>query len=352
LSIRRRYGGKSSSIAAGRRTAGKFVLSCFAALSFVAAFIAQWPLFAQDRPGQQPDIRGDRAELSVIIKDGSSQLIGPLVSVKIYYNGAIEGQKTTSKGRAVFILNRLGDYTITAEALGYRTAQKDISIRIAVDAEEQIILQRDSSEALGAAGRPVLAPKAKEALDKALQALDENKLDQADRHITEAVSLAPNHPDVLYVQGIILLRRGQSQLAEQILEKTTQIDPKNARAFTALGMAFINENKYDQAITPLQQSIQLDPANWETHWTLARAFYRQEQFEESLKESTQALAQAHGAEPAIELLIAQAQAATGKFEDSAETLRTFIKNHPNDKGVATAKKWLDRLAADGKIRKR
>lgn len=329
----------------------RIVRTSFVLFSIVAAFLVQLSVSAQDRPGQQPDIRGDRAEISIIIKDGSSQLIGPLVLVKIYYNGAIEDQKTTSKGRAVFILNHLGDYTITAEALGYRTGQKDISVRLAVDLEEQIILQRDSSEALGAAGRPVLAPKAKEALDKALQDLNENKLDQAEKHISQAVALAPNHPDVLYVQGIILLRRGQSQQAEEILLKTTQIDPQNARAFTALGMAFINENKYEQAIAPLQQSIQLDPANWESHWTLARAFYRQEQYNEALQESHEALTQSHGSEPAIELLIAQAQVAIGKFEDSAQTLRDFIKNHPNDKGVATAKKWLDRLAADGKIRK-
>ena len=329
----------------------RIVRASFALLSIVAASLVQLPVFAQDRPGQQPDIRGDRAEISIIIKDGSSQLIGPLVSVKIYYNGAIEDQKTTSKGRVVFILNRLGDYTITAEALGYRMGQKEISVRIAVDLEEQIILQRDSSEALGAAGRPVLAPKAKEALDKALQDLNENKLDQAEKHISQAAALAPNHPDVLYLQGTILLRRGQSQQAEEILLKTTQIDPQNARAFTALGMAFINESKYEQAIVPLQQSIQLDPANWESHWTLARAYYRQEQYNEALQESHEALTQSHGSEPAIELLIAQAQVAIGKFEDSAQTLRDFIKNHPNDKGVATAKKWLDRLAADGKIRK-
>jgi hypothetical protein len=50
-------------------------------------------------------------------------------------------------------------------------------------------------------------------------------------------------------------------------------------------------------------------------------------------------------------LIAQAQTAVGKFEDSAETLRTFLKTHPKDKGTETARRWLDRLLADGKIQK-
>ena len=121
--------------------------------------------------------------------------------------------------------------------------------------------------------------------------------------------------------------------------------------FSALGMAFLNENKYDLAIPPLQQSAQLDSNRWDTHYALAKAFYYQQQFDNALKESQLAISQSHGAEPAIELLIAQSQTAVGKYEDSAETLRTFLRTHPGDKGVATARRWLDRLVADGKVRK-
>jgi tetratricopeptide (TPR) repeat protein len=331
----------------------KFLPSRYVRLFFALFLGSPVCSAAQDRAlGQQDDLRGNRAEISVIIKDGSGQLIGPLVTVKFYRAGMLIEQKSTSKGRAIFVLNRLGDYTIAADAVGYRTAQKEISVPVAVDAEEDIVLQRDSlPEALGAEARPILAPKAKEALDMALKALNDNKLDQAEKQLAEAVKLAPNHPDVLYLQGVILLRHGQAEQAQAVLEKTTQIDPKNARAFTALGMAFFSENKYDLAVPPLQQSIQLDPSNWESHWTLARTLYRQEHYAATLMEAQQALSQSHGSEPAIELLIAQSQTAVGKFEDSADTLRTFLRTHPSDKGAATARRWLDRLIADGKVRK-
>jgi Flp pilus assembly protein TadD len=310
------------------------------------------PVFCQERAADQGGVRGNRAEVAITVKDGSHQIVGPLVTVKLYYLGTPVSQMTTTRGRVIFILNGLGDYTIVADAVGYRSAQKEISVRVAVEAEEEIILQRDASaEAIGAAARPLLAPKAKEAFDKALQALGEDKLEQAEKHLQEAAKLAPSHPDVLYLQGVILLRRGKAQEAQGTLEKATQVDPQNARAFTALGMAFINENKYDQAIAPLKQSLQLDPSNWEAHWTLARALYRAERYDDCLGEAQQAFTQSHGTEPAIELLIAQAQTAVGKFEDAGETLRNFLKNHPKDKGAETARRWLDRLIADGKIRK-
>jgi tetratricopeptide (TPR) repeat protein len=315
-------------------------------------FVFATPAVCQDRAADESALRGNRAEISVTLKDNSGQLIGVPVTVKLYRLGTLTGQSVTSKGRALFILNSLGDYTISAEAPGYRSTQKDISVPVAVDAEEELILQRDSStEGLGTSANPVLAPKAKEAFDKGLQALNDNKLEAAEKNLDEAARLAPNHPNILYLQGVLFLRQRHWEKARNVLEKATQIDPKNAHAFSALGMAFADENKYDLAIAPLQQSLQLDPVSWETHWTLAKAYYHEAQYDGALKESQEALKESHGAEPAIELLLAQAQVATGRFEESAETLRSFLKNHPNDKGAATAHRWLDRLAADGKIRK-
>jgi len=328
----------------GSKPVVRMVLACGAMAMWAAA-----DMVSQDRASDMGGIRGDHAELSITIKENSSQLIGPLVTVKVYRRGTLSGQMTTSKGRTVFILNELGDYVITADAIGYRSAQKDISVPVAVAAEEEIVLQRDSTEALGRDARPLLAPKAKQATDKALQALKVNKLDQAEKFLDEAAKLAPNHPDVLYLQGVVFLRRNQPEEARGVLEKAAQMDPRNALVLCALGMVFVNENRFDLAVPPLQQSAEIDPGRWDTHYALAKAFYHQQQFEGALQEAQRALSQSHGSEPAIELLMAQAQTAVGKFEDSAETLRTFLRLHPSDKGAETARRWLERLIADGKV---
>ena len=248
------------------------------------------------------------------------------------------------------ILSSLGNYTISAEANGYRSAQKDVSFSVAGNAEEELILQPDSTaEALGTSARPLLAPKAKEALEKGLQALNDEKLDQAEKLVGEAMKLAPGNPEVLYVQGVVYLKRRNWAKAQSVLEKATQIDPNHARAFAALGMALADEGKYDQAIAPLERSLQLDPGGWETHWTLGKAYYHHEQYDEALKTSQEALAESHGAAPEIELLVAQSLTAVGRYGDAAQTLRGFLKNHGDQPGAASARRWLDRLTADGKI---
>ena len=65
--------------------------------------------------------------------------------------------------------------------------------------------------------------------------------------------------------------------------------------------------------------------------------------------SQQALQESHGTAPEIQLLVAQSLTAVGRYEESAQILRDFLKNYPKDPGAANAQRWLDRLAADGKI---
>lgn len=309
----------------------------------------------QDRATDDASFRGSRAAVSVTLKDSSGSVVEVPATVRIFHSGIMGGQLTTSKGRAYFVLAGLGDFTITVEASGYKPAQKEITLMVAIPDEEEIFLQRDSSSNLvlsGAAVRPLLAPKAKEALDKGMQAIRDDKLDKAEKYLGTAASLAPNHPDVLYAQGVLFLKRRQWTKAQEILEKATQIDPTHARAFSALGMTFVNSGNYDQAIAPLQQSLQLDPKAWETHWALAKAFYHHEQYEEAVKESQDALKASQSAVPEVQLLLAQSLVAVGKYEEAAQTLRDFVKNHPNDSGATTARRWLEKLAADGKISNR
>jgi tetratricopeptide (TPR) repeat protein len=272
--------------------------------------------------------------------------------VKIYRNGIPNGQGTTSQGgRAIFTPQNLGEFTVVVEAPRYKTAHGDVSVPIPVKAEVDIYMQPEagSAEATIGPGRPVLAPRAKEAVDKVLQALRDGKLEEAEKQLKEAMRLAPGHPDVLYLQGVLFLRQNKSVEAQKTLEKAAQVNPNNARTLAALGTAFSNQGKYEEAIAPLEKSLQLNAGGWETHWTLAKAYYYNKRYDEALKTSQQALAESHGKAPEIELLVAQALSAVGRYEHSAQALRDFLKNHGDDPEAGTAKRWLERLTASGKI---
>lgn len=310
------------------------------------------PAVGQDSSDRGTMSRGDRAEIAVTVRDSSGQIITAPASVKLYKNGMPSDQASTSHGRAFFIPGGLGDFTIIVEAAGYITAQKDVAISVPVKDEVDIYLKRDlpANETGEVPGKPLLAPKAREALDKALQAIKENKLDEAQKHMSEAMRLAPGNPEVLYVQGALYLRRGDWAQAQTVLEKSNQIDPNQPRVLAALGMARCDLKKYEQAIPPLEKSMQLEPtAGWETEWALAKSYYYREQYEQALKMAQQARTDVRASTPQVELLLAQCLTAVGRYEDSAQVLREFLKHNANDPDAPTARRWLDGLAVNGKI---
>jgi len=99
-------------------------------------------------------------------------------------------------------------YTLVVEASGYKSTQKDLNLSVAMRYEVDANLQKEGVDSVDAgSAKPLLAPKAKDALDKALKALSSNKLSDAQKHLDEAVKLAPNHPDVLYAQGVLYIGR-------------------------------------------------------------------------------------------------------------------------------------------------
>jgi tetratricopeptide (TPR) repeat protein len=307
----------------------------------------------QDSGDQGTMIRGDRAEISITVRDASGTIVTVPATVRLDKNGMPSDQSSTSHGRAFFIPRGLGDFTIVVEAAGYKSAQKDISLAIAGKVEVDIYLQRElaSNESVGVPGKPILAPEAQKAFTKGTQALREGKLDEAEKELSKAANLAPANPDILYVQGMLYLRRRNWEKAESVLQKSNQIEPNQARVLSALGMALCNEQNYEKAIAVLEKSIELEPnASWETDWALAKAYYFHEQYDQALKIAEQAHTTSHGTSPQAELLLAQCLTAMGRFEDSAQVLREFLKSNAQGPEAVTARRWLDNLTADGKIR--
>ncbi len=312
------------------------------------------PARCQNRSGNDEGLfRGNRAELAVTVRDSSGEPISAPATVKLLHYGVPTNQASTSKGKVSFILPGLGDYTLIVDAPGYKTQQKDVSVPVELKAEVDVVLGRDSSsgDVSGVPGRPILAPKAKEALDKGLQALSQDNMKEAGKYVAEAMRLAPGHPDVLYAQGVLYLKQRNWTQAQEVLEKATQLDPSHARAFAALGMAFADQGNYDAAIPPLERSVELDAGGWEARFTLAKAYYQHQQYEQALKASQEALTASNGKAPEIELLLAQSLTAVGRYEDSATALRDFLKSHGDSPEAGKARKWLDRLMASGKIRR-
>lgn len=322
-------------------------------LAALSSFLLTSSLSAQDVGSQEKEFMGNGSVITVTVHDPAGAPLSSPATVKLFRGIVPSGQRDTSRGVAEFVVIGLGEFTVVVAAPGYAEAQKDVSVDITGRARVDVYLRQTSAGATTASGpsRPLLAPKAKEALEKALRALKENKLAEADKHMAEATRLAPGNPEVLYSQGVLSLKQRDWGHAQTVLEKATQIDPNFAPAFSALGLALCDQGNYDAAIAPLRKSLELDPAGaWETRWALAKSYYQREQYPEALSMSQEAFARSNGSAPAVALLVAQSLTAVERYEDAAQVLREFLRDHASTPEAAKARRWLDQLAANGKIR--
>jgi thioredoxin-like negative regulator of GroEL len=323
----------------------RFIVSAFIVPPLVVA------AYSQDTPNDRMVPRVDRPEISVTVHDRAGALVTTAGTVKLYREGTPAGSAGLSRGRAFFGSIAFGSYTLVVEATGYKPAQRDVNVSISMPYEVDATLQLDSApdEVAGVPAKPLLAPKAKEALDKSLKALSKNKLSEAQKYLDEAVKLAPGHPDVLYVQGVLFLDRQDFPQAQSVLEKASQMDPTNARAFSGLAMALVDQGKYDQAITTAEKSLQLDAAAWEPQWMLGESYYHLQRYDQALTASQLAWTASNGKDPRIALLVAKSLTAVGQYEDAAQKLRDVVKRYGDRPEAATAQRYLDRLKNDGKI---
>jgi Flp pilus assembly protein TadD len=309
---------------------------------------------AQDSGSKEREFFGNGAEIAVTVRDGSGEPISAPTMVRLTRDGTISsGQGATSQGRMSFIVTSLGEFTVVVEAAGYPRTEKDVSVRAPGRTPVDIYLRRmpGTENTVGVPGKPLLAPKAKEAFDRGLRALGADRLPDAQRFVSEAARLAPGHPDVLYAQGILYLRQGNWEQAQTALEKATQVDPNHARAFAALGMALSDQRKYEAAIAPLEQAKQLDAAGvgYEADWALAKAYYQCARYEEALEGARAAQVESKGKAPEIGLLVAQSLTAVGRYEDAASVLREFLRDHQDRPEAPKARRWLEALRISGKI---
>lgn len=92
---------------------------------------------------------------------------------------------------------------------------------------------------------------------------------RADRLSMLALSLDPDCPEALVVQGTVLGQRGETQAARQALEKAAHLDPANAEARYQLGIGLFRANLHAEAVRQFEETVGLRPADARAHDYLA-----------------------------------------------------------------------------------
>jgi tetratricopeptide (TPR) repeat protein len=168
--------------------------------------------------------------------------------------------KSDQSGCAHFTALPLGEYLLEIAAPGYRTVREQVIISDAHEAQAIVVSMVPTSVGARPVEGAVSVPaKAVEETEKALHAMQVNKLDEAQQHLWRALAIDPNFADGNYLMGVLLLRQKESGKASGYLQKSVDLSPDHAPALLALGEAEYLQEDYSGAIQSLEGFIHDQP---------------------------------------------------------------------------------------------
>ena len=189
----------------------------------------------------------------------------------------------------------------------------------------------------------ILAPKAQKELQKATAALEADDLAGAQQHLERAYKMAPAHPDVNYLLGVLCTKRNDRAQAKTYLQKVISLNPQHSSALAMLATLLQQEGKYAEAIPLLEQALRLKPEAWEVNWSLATALLRERQWEKAKSHAERALELGGAPAAPVHLLLARILAELQQRGHALKQIDKFLKYYTSHAATGVARQMREEL---------
>jgi len=117
---------------------------------------------------------------------------------------------------------------------------------------------------------PTLQDTQGDALQAGLEALQNNRLDEALTHLSAAEREQPSDAHIRNFRGIVLVRLGRNSEAADEYREATRLDPSLEDAYKNLGFLDWTEHRLESARVKLQHAVVLAPDDYFAHYYLGR----------------------------------------------------------------------------------
>ena len=261
------------------------------------------------------------------------------------------GQTLTSKStfgaQALFTPVNRGSYIVNVEAPGYAKAQVEAQVS-SVHGQQLIIvtLQPESGngESNIAPSGIVLSPKAQKEAAKGMEALQVHKFDEAIKHLDAAHQLAPNHPDISYMLGMVYEKKNDVAMACKYWDEALQAEPRHISSLLASGDVRLRQDDIAGARKyPGQRGSKVAPNSWRAHSLLANALLRQQSYAEAVTHAERAMELGKGQANSSLLILGQALAAERQNDQAIAALKDYLASRPPEQQAQAVEKLIARL---------
>ncbi|MCG2721669.1 MAG: tetratricopeptide repeat protein, partial [Thermodesulfovibrionales bacterium] len=105
---------------------------------------------------------------------------------------------------------------------------------------------------------------------------------QAKDICTEIGKEQPDREEICFLLGIVHAQLGEYDLAIQYLERSLQLNARNADAYLAMGAAYQKKGLYDEAVNFYRKALSIDPDFAEAYENMGDIFRGKKQFDEAV----------------------------------------------------------------------
>ncbi len=315
----------------------------------ILAFAISGTAYAQMYPGQVPGQgqsgqRGSTAivQVNVVGEDGGPTGAGAEVTLSSEGdNGRTE--MAGSDGVARFLGVGRGYYTIRVHEFGYDDGFGNVDVVTGYGTFTASVSLRAIQTTSGEEKGMVLAPKAREELNKGVDAMRHEHYDEAKAHLDAAYKLAPGNPEVNDRLGEFFLVTKDIEKAQDSLQNALSLDPENVNTLTDIGELRVIQGNYPAAQKSLEQAVKLNGHVWFAHWMLGIVYLRVNENEKARAEAAVAIKQGKGNANDAEFLLGEALAKLGRNGEAIQALQQFVKGSPQNSYAAIATAMIAKL---------
>ena len=320
-----------------------------------------------------------QATLDVLYNNNTGQ---PLKKVEVFLQSLqtrrLETVASNRKGRARFKKLPAGYYRLWARTKGYRPLYREF-LNLKEGSTESVTLgfePGDSAQLLYFEDSESLQ-KSKELYAQGVQAMRQQKMDQAEEKLKESRQLNPSNPEALQGLGMVQLRRKSWDEARESFEAAVELLAMFGTLGTAEERSHVEQlrqslqqllgeipvmqleqraeqafqaKEYWQAVESYQELIEVNPENGGYHYNLALAYLRSDRIDEARRSADRALeldpddVNTHKLGDLIDDYLLNAEAA--KVRERLEEIRQLHQDGKAEEALAIAEAQLGEFSEE------
>lgn len=287
----------------------------FLVLSFLTAAVGE----AQERTGE--------IVVRVQLPDRSPFDQGAAVNLYNFSGAPVATATTVRGGQAQFENLPKATYSLEVLAPGFEKYTQTVEISTNGDHQTLFVtlMPLPGRKPVAApAGPPILAPNAQKELNKALESVRGDKLEEARKSLEKVTRGAPSNPDLNYLWGMYYAQKKDWNRAGGYWEKAIQVYPRHAFSLGALGHLAEQNGDLPAAIDFFARAAEALPSSWHFQARLAEAYLLHNEYDQAQKHAERAIELGKDRAASAQLVLAKALLHKNERELAGKALNTLL----------------------------